>query len=125
MKNCLIFVLMFILVVPAWAGSAPDGKPAAPLVDELPASYQQFKHQFLHNQERQGQPLPVSNYKGQDDYTMLYVAGGLLAVTGGMAYLNSSMNDGGFFSSNNTGLLIGGSFSATIFITKYFIDRYR
>lgn len=125
MKNCLLFALMLILGAPVLAGSAATDDPSAPGADQLPASYQQFKHQFMHNHESQGQPLPVANYKGQDDYTMLYVAGGLLAVTGGMAYLNSSLNDGGFFSTNNTGLLIGGGFSATIFITKYLIDRYR
>jgi len=116
---------MLILGAPALSGSAAASELSQPGADELPASYQQFKHQFLHNQESQGQPLPVANYKGQDDYTMLYVAGGLLAVTGGMAYLNSSLNEEGFFSTNNTGLLIGGGFSATVFITKYLIDRYR
>jgi len=125
MKNCLIFILMLTLAGPAVAGSLPDGKLSEPLADEMPANYQQFKHRFLKNHDLQGQPLPAANYRGQDDYTMLYVSGGLLAVTGGMAYLNSSMNDGGFFSSNNTGLLIGGSFSAVVFVTKYFIDRYR
>jgi len=125
MKNCLIFLLMLTLVGPARAATATDDTFAASLTDELPESYQQFKHQFLQNPEVQGQPLPIANYRGQDDYTMLYVAGGLLVTTGGMAYLNSSLNDGGFFSSSNTGLLIGGSFSAAVFITKYFIDRYR
>ena len=92
-------------------------------MDQLPRHYQQFKHQFLSGENFSYQP--PRGYRGSSDFTMLYVSGGVLAVTGTLAYLNGHHNDAGFFSPDNTGLTIGGSVSATILLTKFLVDRYR
>lgn len=125
MKKIFVIALLILIAAPGFTEPLREGVPDKRPQTEMPESYQQFKHQFLNTSRNFGNPIPAQNFRGGDDYTMLYVAGGLLAVTGGLAYLNSSQNGGGFFSSDNTGMLIGGGFSATVFLTKFFVDRYR
>lgn len=125
MKKFFIIALLLIITAPAFAEPLRDGIAGEETQTEMPENYQQFKQQFLNTSRHSGNHIPAQNFRGQSDYTMLYVAGGLLAVTGGLAYLNANQNNSGFFSSDNTGMLIGGGFSATIFLTKYFVDRYR
>jgi hypothetical protein len=70
--------------------------------------------------------IPAANYRGRDDYTMLYVAGGSLVLTAGFILLNGENEyTGEFFDEANTGMLIGGGVSALVFTTKFFIDKYR
>jgi len=106
-------------------GAAPEGGSQPEAGEELPASYQQFKHQFLLNGNIPENAAPFRSYRGNDDFTMLYVAGGLLALTGGLAYANGNNHPDGFFAPDNTGLIIGGSLSSAILLTKYLVDRYR
>jgi hypothetical protein len=120
-------LLLLFLISSAYAAQCStiegNGQPEAAL--DLPASYQQFKHQFLLNENMPENARPFSSFKGNDDFTMLYVAGGLFVITGGLAYANGYNHSDGFFSPDNTGLIIGGSLSTAILLTKFFIDRYR
>ena len=90
--------------------------------ETLPENYQQFKYQMLRLNNKQNQP-PIFNFNRGTDFTMLYVAGGLLAVTSTFLFLNGYNNEGGYFTESNTGILIGGGFSTTIFITKFIMDN--
>ena len=90
----------------------------------LPLNYQQFKHQLL-SRDAEKSAIPAANYRGGDDYTVLYVAGGIAVVTTGFILLNGNNKYTGEFGSANTGMLIGGSISSAVLVTKYFIDKYR
>jgi len=106
-------------------GASPEGVNQPEAGEDLPASYQQFKHQFLVSGNMSQNSVPFRRFKGNNDFTMLYVAGGLLVVTGGLAYLNGHNHPEGFFTPDNTGLIIGGSFSAIILAVKHLADQYR
>ncbi len=126
MKHCLILLFLICSTAPVWAGSTLGNNDSKQVPHHLPENYQQFKHHFLHQStEDMQKPLSVGQFRGQDDYTMLYVSGGIVAITGGLAYLNSLRNNGGVFATGNAGILIGGGISATVFLAKYFVDRYR
>jgi hypothetical protein len=92
--------------------------------EALPGSYQQLKHQMLRLTNEKKQP-PIFNFRRGTDFTMLYVAGGLLAATSTFVLLNGYRSEQGYFSESNTGVIIGGGFSTTLFITKFIIDNTR
>jgi hypothetical protein len=133
MKKLIILIFCLLFVLPAAADNDDHhtadnntSKATSSFTEaELPSNYQHFKHRVL-NQNAKGPVIPAANYRGGDDYTMLYVAGGTLVVTAGFMFLNGK-NDytGDFMDEANTGILVGGSFSAIVFTTKYFIDKYR
>jgi len=91
-------------------------------VNQLPEHYHNFKHRFLCLEKTQNN-LPAANIRGQKDYTMLYVAGGILVATSTFVFINGYNSKEGYFSSSNTGMIIGGSLSSVLFITKYFVDQ--
>ena len=121
------FLLLFFLISSVFVAQCAslEGVNPPETTKDLPASYQQFKHQFLRNGDIAENARPFSSFRGNDDFTMLYVAGGLFVLTGGLAYLNGYNHSDGFFSPDNTGLIVGGSISGVILLTKYFVDRYR
>ena len=125
MKKWFILLLFLTSSVFAAQSATPEGINQAGTGKDLPASYQQFKHQFLLNGNPSENARPFRSFKGTDDFTMLYVAGGLFVLTGGLAYVNGYNHSDGFFAPDNTGLIIGGSLSTAILLTKYFVDRYR
>ena len=90
----------------------------------LPSNYQDFKYLLLnHNTKRNA--IPAVNYRGGDDYTMLYVAGGIAIVTTSFIMINGKNKYTGDFGTTNTGMLIGGSISTATLVTKFFIDKFR
>ena len=91
----------------------------------LPLNYQQFKHRLLSRDAEKSAMPPAANYRGGDDYTVLYVAGGIAVVTTGFILLNGNNKYTGEFGPANRGMLIGGSISSAVLVTKYFIDKYR
>lgn len=88
----------------------------------LPSNYQQFKHQLVHLNSNQNNP-PVFNFRRGTDFTILYVAGGLLLATSTFAYLNGQKSGEGYFSKPNAGIIIGGGISTGVLITKFFLDQ--
>ena len=91
---------------------------------KLPANYQYFKHCLLdHNTRKQG--IPVSNYRGGDDYIPLFIAGGILVATAGFVLINGKDEYTGKLGEANTGIIIGGGVSAIVITSKFFIEKYR
>lgn len=88
----------------------------------LPQNYHLFKHRFLGLEKTQS-TIPAANFRRQNDYTMLYVAGGILVATSTFIFINGYNSKEGYFSSSNTGIIIGGSLSSILFITKYYVDQ--
>jgi hypothetical protein len=133
MKKLTILIISIFFMLPASAENDKN-KTATGNTDEvtissdkpqLPTNYQHFKYQLL-NQNMKASGIPAANYRGRDDYTMLYVAGGSLVLTAGFILLNGENEyTGEFFDEANTGMLIGGGVSALVFTTKFFIDKYR
>lgn len=133
MKKLTIFIISLLFVLPA---PADDGehKQASNTTNEetsiagktkLPSNYQHFKYHVL-NKNAKGPAIPAANFRGGDDYTMLYVAGGTLVVTAGFIFLNGKNEyTGELWSETNTGILVGGGVSAIVFTSKYFIDKLR
>jgi hypothetical protein len=125
MKKWSLLLLFLISSALAVQSATPEGANQPETGKELPASYQQFKHQFLLNENMSENARPFRSFRSDDDFTMLYVAGGLLVLTGGLAYANGYNHSDGFFTPDNTGLIVGGSVSTAILLTKFFVDRYR
>ena len=90
--------------------------------ESLPENYQLFKHQLIHLNKKQNNP-PIFNFRRGTDFTMLYVAGGLLLATSTFVLVNGYNNEDGYFSQTNTGVIIGGSISTAVLITKFFLDQ--
>ena len=123
MKYCFVLSFLLLAALSATAGTAaPVSEFDQP--EQLPKNYQQFKHQFMFH-SNMGDQASMPSYRGNDDFTMLYVTGGLVVITGTLAYLNGRSNSNGFFSPDNTGLIVVGSISAGIVLTKFLVDRYR
>jgi len=133
MKKITILILSLLFVFPAIADNDKNNQASKNTNEvkssvgktQLPSNYQHFKYQLV-NKNMKGNGIPAANYRGGDDYTMLYVAGGTLVVTAGFMFLNGK-NDytGEFLDEANTGIMVGGSISALVFTAKYFIDKYR
>lgn len=123
-RRCLT-VLILVTMGPGTVEAASEGDLYNPAPGGLPASYQQLKHHLLSKKIASREAIPFRRYSSSNDLTMLYVAGGILAVAGGLAYINTNGNNEEFFSPRNSGLLIGGSISAGVLLTKFIIDKYR
>lgn len=91
---------------------------------QIPLNYQQLKFQTV-NFNHAKSKIPINNYRGSDDYMMLYVAGGIVVLTTAFVLLsnNNEYSDG--LGEASTGIIIGGSVSAALITTKFFIDRAR
>ena len=128
----LILVISLLLLLGSTSKGAPKGFNERHLhyshgqirPEALPGSYQQLKHQMLRLTNKKKQ-LPIFNFRRGTDFTMLYAAGGLLAATSTFVFLNGYKSEQGYFSESNTGVMIGGGFSTTLFITKFIIDNTR
>jgi hypothetical protein len=133
MKKLIILIISLLFVLPAIADNDQDNMSSVNTNEvtskigqtQLPSNYQHFKYQLL-NTNVKGTGIPAANYRGRDDYTMLYVAGGALVITGGFLLLNGKNEySGEFLDESNTGILVGGGVSALVFTAKFFIDKYR
>jgi len=132
MKRLLILTFGILIMHSAFADKSSDNAPILPDVEgntsltktNLPENYQDFKYLLLnHNTKRSA--IPAANYRGGDDYTMLYVAGGIAIATTSFILINGKNEYSGDFGTANTGMLIGGSISTATILTKFFIDKYR
>lgn len=132
MKRLIILTFSILIMHSAFADKRNNGniqqvanaKTTSLRTTQLPSNYKQFQYQFLnHNTESHG--IQSTNYRGEDDYTMLYVAGGITIATTSFILINGNNKYTGDFGAANTGMLIGGSVSTILLVTKYFIDKYR
>jgi len=132
MKRLLILTFGILIMHSAFADKSSDNAPILHDVEgntsltktNLPENYQDFKYLLLnHNTKRSA--IPAANYRGGDDYTMLYVAGGIAIATTSFILINGKNEYSGDFGTANTGMLIGGSISTATLLTKFFIDKYR
>jgi len=132
MKKLTLLILSILFTHTVFADNEKNVAPSQPekanttsfSESNLPLNYQQFKHQLL-SRNAESSAIPAANYRGSDDYTMLYVAGGIAVVTTSFILLNGNNKYTGDFGTANTGMLIGGSISTATLLTKFFIDKYR
>ncbi|MGM0497569.1 MAG: hypothetical protein ACQESJ_06600 [Bacteroidota bacterium] len=132
MKRLIILTFGILIMHTAFAGNenyesiANDAneKNTSSTTTQLPSNYEQFQYRFL-NQNTGTNGVQSINFNGGDDYTVLYVAGGIAILTTSFIMLNGNNEYTGEFGAANTGILIGGSVSSAVLITKFFIDKYR
>ena len=132
MKRLLILTFGILIMHSAFADKSSDNALILSDFEEntsltkpnLPSNYQDFKYRLL-NYHTKKSAIPAVNYRGGSDYTMLYVAGGIAAVTTSFILINGNNKYTGEFGSANTGMLIGGSISTATLLAKFFIDKYR
>ena len=130
MKKLLILTFSILIVHSAFAdqenndnNQAANAKTTTLTTTQLPSDYQQFRYRLL-NYHTGSSGIPSTNYNGGDDYTMLYVAGGIVIGTTSFILINGKNEyTGEFFGATNTGMLVGGIISSATLVTKYFIDK--
>ena len=131
MKRLIILTFSILIMHTAFADKGnndamPNAATTKPVsLTQLPSNYQQFQYHLL-NHNTKGNGIQSTNFNGgSDDYTVLYVAGGIAVVTTSFILLNGKNEYTGDFGPSNRGMLIGGSISTAVLVTKYFIDKYR
>lgn len=90
------------------------------------ANYQQFKTQFINLETKEYRNHASLRKRVEDDYLMLYVAGGIAVATAALILTNNPDN---FITNNpsdvNTGIAVGGSLACGLIIVKFIVDRNR
>ncbi len=132
MKKLILIFLTVFLSINSYSNyfnsMTPDNDPDAEKnqkVQQIPKNYQQLKFQALNYNDTKP-AVPINNYRrGGDDYMMLYVAGGVVVLSSAFVLINGKSEYGDGLGAANTGIIIGGSVSAALITTKFFIDRAR
>jgi hypothetical protein len=125
-----MIIFLLIVLLPSAVNSAEEYPPKKTNVQNqinnnlLPRNYQQFKHNLAYMNISHNKPS-IINFGRRTDYTMLYVAGGILVATSSFVLINGNTGNQDYFSSSNIGVMIGGGISTVIFLTKFFLDQNR
>jgi len=122
-------IVLVLLIVSCYTLKAmPDGDEQSALNNTQTEvqSYQQFKMAFatLNDNLQDRKPAAYAMPYRSEDYTMLYVAGGIVVASVALILLNNPNN----YESNsvgevNSGIAIGGGIAAGMFTTKFFLDK--
>ncbi|MFP4019085.1 MAG: hypothetical protein ACLFUH_07535 [Bacteroidales bacterium] len=130
MKLRLIFNLLILLGIFSAANAGDNNSIVIAEEDNivretnLPSAYQEFRYSFL-NMDNQAKKNPLANFQFDDDYFVLYIAGGIAVATTAIVLLNDPGQYENCIGQTNTGIIIGGGIMSSLLVAKYFIDESR
>ncbi|MFP4604447.1 MAG: hypothetical protein ACLFNJ_03625, partial [Bacteroidales bacterium] len=121
MKLRLIFNLLILLGIFSAANAGDNNSIVIAEEDNivretnLPSAYQEFRYSFL-NMDNQAKKNPLANFQFDDDYFVLYIAGGIAVATTAIVLLNDPGQYENGIGQTNTGIIIGGGIMSSLLV---------